>query len=324
MSFSIFTDSSANLMKETLAALHVFVISLTYAVNGEEHLCYDPNEEFDGEQFYSKLKNPDFNVKTSLINSERFRAAFEQELSANRDVLYLAMSSRISGTYQAALTAREELLAVYPARTISVVDTKAASLGEGLIVCRAALMRENGKSIEEVTAWAEDASKAVRQHFMVDDLQFLSRGGRMSGAAAFVGAMLQIKPLLKGEDGRIVFDRNVPGRKKALRALADIFDKTVVDAESQTIGIAHAGCEQDARMLRDLIAEKHRVEDFMIVCYEPGTGAHVGPGAVALFYYGADQDSESFTAGLFKKLDLESGKLRLFLADKLKGLTGKK
>lgn len=324
MPFSILTDSSANLTKETLAALNISVLSLTYEANGEEHLCYDPDVEFDGARFYSMLKTPDFHVRTSLINAERFRAAFEQELSAGRDVLYLAMSSMISGTYQAARSAREELSSRYPDRNISVVDTRAASLGEGLIVCRAALMREDGKSIEEITAWAEAASKVVRQHFLVDDLQFLSRGGRISGTAAFVGAMLQIKPLLKGEEGRIVLDRNVPGRKMAIRALADIFDKTVVDAKSQTIGIAHADCERDAKMLRDLIAEKHAVEDFMIVCYEPGTGSHVGPGALALFFYGADGATESLPTMLLKKLDLDSGRLRTFLSDKLKGLTGKK
>jgi len=323
MSFSIWTDSSANLTKETLAALNVLVLSLTYEVNGEEHLCYDPNETFQGDEFYTKLKNPDFRVRTSLINAERFRSAFEQELSADRDVIYFAMSSMISGTYQAAMSAREDLLTIYPNRKINVIDTRAASLGEGLIVCRAALMREDGKTMEEITAWAEEATKAVHQHFLVDDLQFLSRGGRISGVAAFVGAMLQIKPLLKGEDGRIVFDRNVPGRRMALRALAEIFDKTVVDAASQTIGIAHGGCERDALMLRDMITEKQQVEDFMIVCYEPGTGSHVGPGAVALFYYGEDEGSQSLPATLLKKLDLDSGRLRTFLADKLKGLTGK-
>ena len=324
MPLSIMTDSSANLTKETLAALNVMVLSLTYTVNGEEYLCYDPQEEFDGDAFYNRLKNPDYRVRTSLINSERFRLAFEQELSAGNDAIYLAMSSMISGTYQAAMSAREQLLPIYPERTIRVIDTRAASLGEGLIVCRAALMREDGKTAEEITAWAEAATKVVHQHFMVDDLQFLSRGGRMSGAAAFVGAMLQIKPLLKGKDGSIVFDRNVPGRKMALRALAEIFDQTVVDAESQTIGIAHAGCERDAFLLRDLIAEKHHVEDFMIVCYEPGTGSHVGPGAVALFYYGTSDAAESSPTGLLKKLDLDSGRLRAFLADKLKGLTGQK
>jgi DegV family protein with EDD domain len=324
MPLSIFTDSSANLTKETLTALHVRVISLTYEVGGEEHLCYDPDVEFNGEQFYSKLKDPAFRVRTSLINSDSFRLAFEQELSAGNDVLYLSMSSMISGTYQAAVSARDDLLAIYPERTISVIDTLAASLGEGLMVCRAAMMRDDGKTIDQIAAWVEDAKMSVCQHFLVDDLQFLSRGGRISGAAAFVGAMLQIKPLLKGEDGRIVFNRNVPGRQMALRALAEIFDRTAVDAASQTIGIAHAGCERDALKLRDLIAAKHHVEDFMIVCYEPGTGSHVGPGAVALFFYGLDNASESLPAVLLKKLDLDSGRLRTFLADKLKSLMVKK
>ncbi len=324
MPLSIFTDSSANLTKETLTALHVRVISLTYEVGGEEHLCYDPDVEFDGEAFYAMLKNPANHVRTSLINSDSFRLAFEQELSAGNDVLYLSMSSMISGTYQAAVSARDDLLAIYPERTISVIDTLAASLGEGLMVCRAAMMRDDGKSIEEIAAWVEDAKNAVQQHFLVDDLQFLSRGGRISGVAAFVGAMLQIKPLLKGEDGRIVLNRNVPGRQIALRALAEIFDRTVVDAESQTIGIAHAGCERDAWKLRDLIAAKHHIEDFMIVCYEPGTGSHVGPGAVALFFYGTDDVPEALSTVLTKKLDLDSGRLHTFLSYKLKPFKVKK
>lgn len=324
MSFSLFTDSSANLAKETIAALNIEVVSLTYTVNGEEYLCYDPDAPFDGDAFYSALRNPDFRVRTSLINSSRFKTAFEQELSAGRDVLYLAMSSQISGTYQAAVTAAEELQPVYPDRRIEVLDTRAASLGEGLMVCRAALMRDDGNSIEEIAAWVEEAKASVRQHFLVDDLQFLSRGGRISGAAAFVGSMLQIKPLMKGEDGKIVLDCKVPGRKAALRTLADIFERTVVDPASQTVGIAHGGCEKDALALRDMIAARHQIEDFMIVCYEPGTGAHVGPGTVALFFYGHEGKTDSLPASLLHRLDLDSGRLRGFVADKLKSLRGKK
>jgi len=324
MSFSIFTDSSANLTTETLAALNIQVVSLTYTVNGDEYLCYDPDAVFDGDAFYAALRDPGFHVRTSLINSSRFKTAFEQELSAGRDVLYLAMSSQISGTYQAAVTAAEELQPVYPDRKIEVLDTRAASLGEGLMVCRAAMMRDDGKSMEQIAAWVREAKTSVRQHFLVDDLQFLSRGGRISGAAAFVGSMLQIKPLMKGEDGKIVLDCKVPGRKAALRTLADIFERTVVDPASQTVGIAHGGCEKDALALRDMIAARHQIEDFMVVCYEPGTGAHVGPGTVALFFYGHEGKTDSLPASLLHRLDLDSGRLRGFVADKLKSLKGKK
>jgi DegV family protein with EDD domain len=324
MAFSVFTDSSANLTKETLTALDIQVVSLTYTVNGEEHLCYDPDVPFDGDAFYAALRNPDYHVRTSLINSERFKTAFEQELSAGNDIVYIAMSSQISGTCQSALNAAEELKAIYPDRAIHVLDTRAASLGEGVMACRAAMMRDDGKTPDEIAAWVEEARQSVRQHFLVDDLQFLSRGGRISGAAALVGSMLQIKPLMKGDDGKIVLGSKVPGRKAAIRALADIFDKTVIDPESQTIGIAHAGCELDALTLRDLIAAKHNVEDFMIVCYEPGTGAHVGPGALALFFYGRDKKADSLPAVLLHKLDLDSGRLRGFVSDKLKLLKEKK
>ncbi len=324
MAFSIFTDSSANLTKETLTALNIQVVSLTYTVDGEEYLCYDPDVAFDGDAFYSALRNPEYRVRTSLINSERFKTAFEQELSAGNDIVYIAMSSQISGTYQAAVNAAEELKTIYPDRTIQVLDTRAASLGEGLMACRAAMMRDDGKTPEEIAAWVEEARKSVRQHFLADDLQFLSRGGRISGVAALVGSMLQIKPIMKGDDGKIVLGSKVPGRKAAIRTLADIFDKTAIDPESQTIGIAHAACERDALVLRDLIAAKHNIEDFMIVCYEPGTGAHVGPGALALFFYGQDKKADSMPAALLHKLDLDSGRLREFVSDKLKMLKGKK
>jgi len=324
MSYTIFTDSSANLTKETLTALDILVVSLTYTVDGEEHLCYDPKVEFDGNAFYTALKNPAYHVRTSMINSDTFRRAFEEQLRRGEDVLYLAMSSGISGTCQAAANAAEELKELYPERRIEVVDTLAASLGEGLMVCRASLMRHDGKSMDEVIAWVKEARTAVCQHFLVDDLMYLNRGGRMSGATALVGTMLQIRPLMKSQEGKIVLNVKVPGRKKALRTLAEIFDRTVVDPQSQTIGIAHGGCESDALALRDMIAEKHQIEDFMIVCYEPGTGAHVGPGTVALFYYGRDEKPESFPAALLKKLDLDSGRLRAFVSEKIKQITGEK
>ncbi len=324
MSYTIFTDSSANLTKETLTALDILVVSLTYTVDGEEHLCYDPQTEFDGDAFYTALKNPAYHVRTSMINADTFRRAFEQALSQGEDVLYLAMSSGISGTCQAAANAAEELKEIYPERRIEVVDTLAASLGEGLMVCRASLMRHDGKSMDEVIAWVKQARTAVCQHFLVDDLMYLNRGGRMSGATALVGTMLQIKPIMKSQEGKIVLNVKVPGRKKALRTLAEIFDRTVADPQSQTIGIAHGGCESDALALRDMIAEKHQIEDFMIVCYEPGTGAHVGPGTVALFFYGRDEKPESFPAALLKKLDLDSGRLRAFVNDKIKLLKGEK
>lgn len=323
MPFAIFTDSSANLTKETLGALDIRVVSLTYSVGGEEHLCYDPDAAFDGDAFYAALRDPAYHARTSMINSETFKQAFRPVLAAGDDVLYLAMSAGISGTCQAAAAAAEQLAEAFPERHICVVDTKAASLGEGLMVCRAALMRDDGKSMDEVLAWVEQAREVVCQHFLVDDLQYLARGGRIGGVSALVGTLLQIKPLMKGVDGKIVLDRKAPGRKKALKMLAEIFDQTVVDPKSQTIGIAHGGCLDDAFALRDMIAAQHGVEDFMIVCYEPGTGAHVGPGTVALFFYGKPSaEKQPLPAALFKRFDLDSGRLRAFLEKKIGQLRG--
>lgn len=288
MSIEIFTDSSANLPKGILEVLNIHVISLTLTVNGEERLCYDPEQPFEGERFYARMREDrGMEFKTSMINTATFLEAFEPQLQAGNDVLYLGMSSGISGTVAAGAAAAKTLQGKYPARTILAVDTLAASLGEGLMVCEAARLRNGGSSMRQIVAHVEQNRQYIRQHFLVDDLMFLKRGGRISGTAALAGTVLNIKPILKGNAaGRIVPDCRVRGRQRALRKLAETFDAYAFVPHPQTIGIAHGGCEADAIALSEMIREKRGNDDFMIVCYEPGTGSHVGSGTVALFFRG--------------------------------------
>lgn len=287
MAYEIFTDSSANLPEDILEKYNIGVISLTYTANDQEYLCYEKGVKFNGAAFYNMLRNHVV-ARTSLANAGDFIVQFEPVLEEGKDILYIGMSSGISGTVQAARNAAVELNEKYPDRKIIIVDTLAASLGEGLQVCRGAELKEEGKHIEEVANIIEGEKMNMCQFFTVDDLMFLKRGGRLSNVSAFLGTLLNVKPILKGnEKGEIVTCGKVRGRKNALNHLAETVEKKIINPISQTIGIAHGDCLEDAKYLSNLIKQKiSQIKNVLTVCYEPGTGAHVGPGTMALFFMG--------------------------------------
>ena len=196
------------------------------------------------------------------------------------------MSGGISGTAHAAAMAVEELQEEFPERKIAAIDTYAASLGEGLLVLEAARMLENGAPFSLIVEQISQRRRTMCQYFTVDDLAYLERGGRVSKAAAIVGTVLKIKPLLRGDDeGKIVQCGKTRGRKQSLTALADFYEKLVAD-KSEEIGIAHADDEAGAQFLLDALRQRGFTGECLTVCYEPVTGSHVGPGTVALFFQG--------------------------------------
>jgi DegV family protein with EDD domain len=200
------------------------------------------------------------------------------------------MSGGISGSCDSARVALRLLAEDFPDVKAFVINTKGAALGEGFVALEAARLRDRGLSIEEAAEKLEDYSKRMCNVFTVDDLMFLKKTGRVSGAAALVGTVLQIKPLLKGNDkGQIVTYAKARGRRKAIDALAKRYDELVVDASSQVVGIAHADCEKDADLLTTLLMRNHPPKEILTVMYEPVTGSHVGPGTLALFFLG-DED----------------------------------
>ncbi len=284
MNYAIITDSSSNLPTQFLDQHGIPVIPLAYYIDNVEHTCTDLSA-FDGEAFYGKLRErPE--VRTSLVNVQAFVTVFERFLKAGRDILYIAMSSGISGTYQSGALAAEQLREQYPERKIIAFDTLAASLGEGLFVVTAAEMREAGASIEEVAAKLMEMRPKMRQIFTVDDLMYLRHGGRLSGVSAVFGTVLNIKPLLTANaEGKIVILDKIRGRKRALKALADIFAEKARTMGAVVAAIAHAGCPEDAGYLAGLLKGVRSIKEMLIECYEPVTGSHVGPGAVALFFW---------------------------------------
>ena len=281
--FQIMTDTSANLPAELAAEKDVTVIPFPYFVNGARHTCLD-TEGFDGKTFYGAMREG-AEVTTSQINPQNYIDAMRPILQQGKDILFVGMSSGISGAYHSAELAAEELRAEFPERKIRLVDTIGASLGEGLLVLRAVRDKLAGLSLDAIYEKLMDLRHRLCNIFTVDDLKYLRKGGRLSNLSFIVGTILQIKPLLKGnEEGRIVAFAKLRGRKKALEELAKRYDEYVVNAEEQTIGIAHADCPEDAAYLIELLRRNHPPKDVLNVCYEPVTGSHVGPGTLALFF----------------------------------------
>ena len=280
----LFTDTSANLPVALTKQHHITVVPFSYTVDGKE-TDYPDDVDFDGAAFYGAMRRGAV-VKTSMVNPDLMANYFERALSQGDDVLYVGMSGGISGTAHAAAMAVQELQEEFPERKIAAIDTYAASLGEGLLVIEAARMLENGAPFSLIVEQISRRRHTMCQYFTVDDLANLERGGRVSRAAAIVGTVLKIKPLLRGDDeGKIVLCGKTRGRKQSLTALADFYEKLVAD-KSEEIGIAHADDAAGAQFLLDALRQRGFTGECLTVCYEPVTGSHVGPGTVALFFQG--------------------------------------
>jgi DegV family protein with EDD domain len=240
MAFTIFTDSGANITDKVRDHYGIKVISLTLVMEGEE-FQFTSSEEFDYEGYYEKLKDG-LKVSTSQINPSQFIEAFEPELEKGNDILYVGLSGGVTGTINSAKIAASDLMEDFPERRIMVVDSLGASLGEGILVTEAAECARKGMTLEETADRIEFQKYCMYQVFVVDDLKHLKRTGRISGALASLGTMMDIKPILKGNtEGKIVVECKARGRKQAIKALAEEYRDLVVNAGEQTVGLSYGG-----------------------------------------------------------------------------------
>ena len=277
----IMTDNAANLPPELREQYNIREICLTYTVDGR---LVDGSTPFDGHDFYEALRRG-AEVKTSMISPAAAREAIEPALAAGDDVLFLGISGGVSGTCWGVGLVAQELAAEYPGRRVQVLDTRGASLGEGLVVLEVAQLAQQGADMDAIVARAETLCGKMRQHFMVDDLKFLRKGGRLSGAAALAGTLLQIKPILQGdENGKIVVRTKERGRKKAMDTLITLYNELVED-KSAPVGISHAAAPAEALHLTTRLRQSGCTGPILSVCHEPVTGAHVGPGMLAVYFY---------------------------------------
>jgi len=286
MSYKIITDTCCDFPQEMYQELDLIVTPLTLNYKGQE---YREFPEAFIKELYAGLRSGE-SASTSAVNPDTWAAVMEPVLAAGEDVLVMAFSSGLSTTYQSAVIAANDLKEKYPGRTVNVVDTLCASMGQGLLVWYACKKRDEGMSIEALTAWCEDHKLNLCHWFTVDDLMYLKRGGRVSAATALLGTMLQIKPVLHVDnEGHLINVSKTRGRKASIDALAKKVTELALPGENETMFISHGDCIDDAKYLESLLKEKHGVKNVIISYVGAVIGSHSGPGTVALFFLGKNR-----------------------------------
>ena len=283
--FVITTDNTTDLPHDYYEKNHIEYLYLSYTLDGKN---YKKNAEMDPKEFYQRMRQGSMPT-TSQANAEETMDTWRPILDSGKDILHLAFSSGLSGSCNSAKIAAEELRESYPDRKIIVVDSLCASLGEGLFVDYAVEMKKAGKDMEEIAGWLEAHKLNFCHVFTVDDLNHLYRGGRVSRAAAVLGTMINIKPVLHVDnEGHLIPLGKVRGRKKSLIKLVDMMEERIGDwRDKQTkIFISHGDCLADAEYVKQLVQERFGYQDFLINIIGATIGTHSGPGTVALFFLG--------------------------------------
>jgi len=276
--YQLITDSSSDLPAEYLAKEEIIAMPLSFTIDGKQYY----SGEMDEKQFYARMRNGAMPV-TSQVNVAQAISAFEDVLKKGRDILYIAFSSALSGTYNSARIATEELQPSYPDRKIVVVDSLSITLGQGLLVYLANQAKKAGDSLERASEWVRSHVQNVAHFITAADLNHLHRGGRISKASTIIGSCLGIQPIININDaGEAKVVAKKRGHKNALNGLVEQMGKVIGDTVNNICFISHADCEEDAFYVRDQVRKAFGICDFLITQAGPVLGAHTGPDAVAL------------------------------------------
>jgi DegV family protein with EDD domain len=281
----IIIDSASDLPELYVKENNIPLLCLNVNFKGNEYKD-DLGKTLPYETFYKEVRAGEM-PSTSQINIYTYAEEFKKHVSQGKAVICIVLSSGVSGSYNSACAAREMVLEELKDADITVIDSKCASLGEGLLDYYAVEMLKNGASKEEIVNWVEENKLKLNHWFTVDDLNHLKRGGRVSSTAAMIGTLLDIKPVLHVDDeGKLVPVTKVKGRKKSIRSLAEELEKRITNPEEQMIFISHGDCLEDAKLLEKIILDKVKVKGVLINNIGPTVGSHAGPGTVALFFLG--------------------------------------
>ncbi|MBJ8105359.1 MULTISPECIES: DegV family protein [Bacillus cereus group] len=281
MGVKIITDSAADLPVELLQAYDIDLIPLR--VYDEAETEYLDGVTLKSVTLLQKMREGAV-YKTSLPSLETFQEKFVSYAKEGNPCIYLAFSSELSGTYQSSVLIKEEVKETYTDLDLEIIDTKCASLGQGLVVLEAAKMAKDGASKEEILNRVAFLMNHMEHIFTVADLQYLVRGGRLSKVAGFIGGLLNIKPILNVDEGKLVPLEKVRGNKKVLSRIVDIMEERGKDLKDQTIGMTHGDDLETAEALKALITERFGCEVFIVNTIGAAIGAHTGPGALTLFF----------------------------------------
>ncbi|MFU0824511.1 DegV family protein [Clostridium sp.] len=280
MAIKIITDSGCDLPRDIIEEYNIEVLPLFVYAEGNEYL---DGESIQPEELYNNMREGTI-YTTSQVPPSKFKDVFIKHAENKDEVIYIGFSSQLTGTYQSAIIAKEEVLETYPDFKIYTIDTKCASLGLGLVVYKAAKMAKEGKNKDEIIKSIEFNSEHMEHIFTVDDLEYLLRGGRVSRAAAMIGGILNIKPVLDVEDGKLMPKEKVRGRKKALKRIVEIAGERGVDLKEQIIGISHGDDMEAVEVIKRMLEENFGCNKFIINMVGCVIGAHSGPGTLALFF----------------------------------------
>jgi len=290
MNVKILTDSAADLPQSILDKYEIDVVPLQVINNDEQ---YEDGVTIHPKDLFQNMREGKV-YKTSQPLLTRFKERFTEYANQNISCIYVAFSSGLSGTYQSSVMIKNDVVEEFPHFDCEIVDTKCASVGFGLVVVKAAQLAKDGKNKEEILSSIEFYSKHMEHIFTVDNLEYLFRGGRVSRTAAIIGGLLNIKPILDVEDGKLTPIEKVRGRKKVFNRMIELMKERGANLQGQTVGICHGDDEKGAEMLRNMIQEKFGTEQFLINIIGAVIGAHAGPGTLSVFFLNEQPESPIF------------------------------
>jgi len=282
------TDSCCDLPLEYIKRNNIKTVPLTFHIKNK---VYDDDfgQSLDFKEFYKEISKGEMPT-TSQVNVYKFEETFKRLILEGYSIVYIAFSPALSETYSNAIMTKKTILKENPSADITIIDSRSASIGQGLLVYYACEMLKQGKSKEEIVNWVENNKLKVNIWFSVDDLSHLKRGGRISAANAIIGTMLEIKPVLQVDNnGKLIVTKKIRGRVKSIRELALLLKNRIVKSENQTIFIGHCDCIEDANLLKSLICKEVKVKDVIINYTGAIIGAHVGPGMLSVAFIGQNR-----------------------------------
>ena len=288
MGIKIITDSACDLTRDYIKNNNIGLLSLILNLNGQA-IKDDLGETLSYKDFYNKMREG-ATPTTSQINAHEFEEEFIKYIKNGDSIIYISLSSSLSGTFNSANIAKNNLKDEYPNANIYLVDSLSVSVGQGLLVAKACEMRDSGIGAEEIVNWLEENKRKVIHSILIDDLNHLKRGGRISGATAAIVGLLNIKPtLFLDDEGKLIQGEKIKGKKKALRFLVNEVREKAVDTENEILYICHGDCLEEAETLRDMILEEVKFKNVIISYVGNVIGAHAGPGVLAAVFLGSNR-----------------------------------
>ncbi|PPA72352.1 DegV family protein [Jeotgalibacillus proteolyticus] len=289
MDFQLFADSASDLPRDYFSEHDIVLLPLRVHIDKEE---YEDLVTIESKDVFDAIRNGK-QPKTSQASPQQMEEEFIKLADSGRKGLYIAFSSELSGTYQTAVMVRDQLKEEYPSLDLVIIDSKSASLGYGLSVKYAADLMKEGKDRDTVAEEAEFHCQHMEHLFTVEDLDYLAKGGRVTRASAFIGGLLNIKPLLHVEDGKLVPLEKLRGKKKLLKRIIEVMKERGDGLDQQVIGISHGDDEPLAEEIKTMIIDEFGTTEFFTGLIGSAVGAHAGPGTLAIFFLNKLPDSAS-------------------------------